>query len=171
MLYLTRELLLPYHGLDAFDGLCHIRTYEQTGRLPVVIAGELDDNPGTSIALVIELVAAAVQRSEFSDGREFNLIEHCRDAIDGRPSPTYSLVHFDYHPLQESPDIEGEFRQPRWAPINDVEHLLGCKVTAWEQGRYTARGVAGEQGERLRSELVEKGRREIEGAAVGGRDS
>jgi hypothetical protein len=119
-MYLTRELLLPYQGLDAFDGLCHIRTYEQIGRLPAVIAGGLDDNPGSSIGLVIELVAAAVQRSEFPDGREFNLIEHYRGAIDGRPVLSYSLVHFDHHSLQDSPDIESEFRGPRWAPIKLV---------------------------------------------------
>ena len=53
---LTRELLLPYQGLDVFDGLCRIRVYEQPGRLPVVIAGGLDDNPGTSLTLAIELV-------------------------------------------------------------------------------------------------------------------
>ena len=57
---LTRELLLPYQGLNAFDGLCHIRVYEQPGRLPVVIAGGLDDNPGTSLTLAIEMVAASV---------------------------------------------------------------------------------------------------------------
>jgi hypothetical protein len=61
---LTRELLLPYQGLDLF-GLCHIRVYEQPGALPVVIAGGLDDNPGTSLTLAIEIVAATVQRSEF----------------------------------------------------------------------------------------------------------
>ena|SRR5271154_1051552 len=161
---LTRELLLPYQGLDAFDGLCHIRVYEQPGQLPVVIAGGLDDNPGTSVTLAIETVAATVQRSEFSDGRKFSLIEHYRDAIDGRPAPIYALIHFSHHPLQESPEIEGEFRHPRWEPIDNVEELLGCKVTAWERGLYTARAIAGEQGERLRSELAEnthRARREI----------
>ena len=54
---LTRELLLPYQGLNGFDGLCHIRVYEQPGRLPVVIAGGLDDNPGTSITNAIEMLA------------------------------------------------------------------------------------------------------------------
>jgi hypothetical protein len=156
---LTRELLLPYQGLDAFNGLCHIRVYEQPGQLPVVIAGGLDDNPGTSVTLAIETVAATVQRSEFSDGREFHLIEHYRDPLDGRPAPTYSLIHFSHHPLQESPEIEGEFRHPYWEPIDNVEELLGCKVTAWERGLYTARAVAGEQGERLRSELADDGRR------------
>ena len=152
---LTRELLLPYQGLDVFDGLCHIRVYEEPGALPVVIAGGLDDNPGTSLTLAIEIVAATVQRSEFSDGREFRLIEHYRDAIDGRRAPSYSLVHFSHRPLEESPEIEGEFRHPYWEPIDDVEELLGCKVTAWKRGLYTARAVAGEQGERLRNELAE----------------
>ena len=152
---LTRELLLPYQGLDVFDGLCHIRVYEEPGALPVVIAGGLDDNPGTSLTLAIEIVAATVQRSEFSDVREFRLIEHYRDAIDGRRAPSYSLVHFSHRPLEESPEIEGEFRHPYWEPIDDVEELLGCKVTAWKRGLYTARAVAGEQGERLRNELAE----------------
>jgi hypothetical protein len=152
---LTRELLLPYQGLDVFDGLCHIRVYEQPGRLPIVIAGGLDDNPGTAVTLAIEIVAATVQRSEFSDGREFRLIEHYRDPLDGRQAASYSLVHFSHRPLQESPEIEGEFRHPYWEPIDDVEELLGCKVTAWKRGLYTARAVAGEQGEQLRRELAE----------------
>ena len=151
---LTRELLLPYQGLDAFNGLCHLCVYEQPGQLPVVIAGGLDDNPGTLITNAIEMVATAVQRTQFSDGREFRLIEHYRDGIDGRPPPTYSLVHFSHRPLEESPEIEGEFRHPRWEPIDDVEQLVGCEVTAWQRGLYTARAIAGEPGERLRRELA-----------------
>jgi hypothetical protein len=167
---LTRELLLPYEGLDAFDGLCHIRVYEQPGRLPVVIAGGLDDNPGTPVTHAVEMVAAAVQRSQFADGREFNLIEHYRDGIDGRPPPTYSLVHFSHRPLQESPEIEGEFRHPRWEPIDSVEEILGCEVTAWQRGLYTARAIAGEQGEQLRSELAENGKRRRDPIIVGRED-
>jgi len=161
---LTRELLLPYQGLEAFqgpetfDGLCHLRVYEQPGHLPFVIAGGLDDNPGTSITNAIEMVAAAVQRTQFADGREFGLIEHYRDGIDERPTPTYSLVHFSHRPLEESPEIEGEFRHPRWEPIDSVEELLGCKVSTWQRGLYTARTIAGEQGERLRRELIESGK-------------
>jgi hypothetical protein len=89
---LTRERLLTYQGLNDFDGLCHVRIYEQPGQLPIVIAGALDDNPGTSITNAISMVASAVQRSEFSDGREFRLIEHYPDTIDGRGTPTYALV-------------------------------------------------------------------------------
>jgi hypothetical protein len=161
---LTRDLLLPYQGPDAFDGLCHIRVYEQSGRLPVVIAGGLDDNPGAPVTNAVEMVAAAVQRGLFADGREFRLIEHYRDGIDGRPPPAYSLVHFSHRPLEHGPNDtsnaagdrrEGDFRHPYWEPIDSVEELVGCKVTAWQRGLYTARAVAGEQGERLRRELAE----------------
>jgi len=160
---LTCELLLPYQGLNGFDGLCHIRVYEQPGRLPVVIAGGLDDNPGTSITNAIEMLATTVKRSLFSDGREFHLIEHYGDGIDGRPAPTYSLIHFSHRPLQEHPDerdnIEGDFRHPYWEPIEDIEHLVGCALATWTPGTYTARAVAGQQGEQLRSELVENAHR------------
>jgi hypothetical protein len=71
-----REQLLPFEGLHGIDGLCHVRSYERPGRLPVVIAGELDDNPGTKIRKAIASVAGAVQRELFGDGREFVLVEH-----------------------------------------------------------------------------------------------
>jgi len=176
---LTRELLLPYQGLNGIDGLCHVRIYEQAGQLPVVIAGGLDDNPGTSITNAIEMVAAAVQRSEFSEGREFRLIEHYPDTVDRQGTPTYSLIGFKHRSINERPDdpgnyagtivivgeqetavsrgaeIEGDFRNPSWEPPTDsVEELLGCEVTVWEPGTYTARAIGGEPGGRLRSELA-----------------
>jgi hypothetical protein len=183
---LTRELLLPYQGLNAIDGLSHVRVYEQPGQLPVVIAGGLDDNPGTSITNAIEMVAAAVQRSEFSDGREFRLVEHYPDTIDSRATPTYSLIHFEHRSTLERPQdpgnyagaivivgdhetavshgapIEGDFRDPRWERIDDIEELVGCEVATWEPGTYTARAVAGEDGERLRSELAANATRRTE---------
>jgi hypothetical protein len=131
---LTRELLMPYQGLDGCEGLCHVRVYEEFGRLPVVIAGGLDDNPGTAIALVIETVAAAVQRRLFADGRQFHLIEHYRDVIEGLQTSRYALVRFGH---------DEHFRDPRWEPIDDIEELLGCQVEVWWPGRYTARAVAG----------------------------
>jgi hypothetical protein len=179
---LTRDLLLTYQGLNGFDGLCHVRIYEQPGQLPIVIVGALDDNPGTSITNAISMVAAAVQRRAFSDGREFRLIEHYPDTIDGRGTPTYALVHFEHRAIHESPDdprnhagsivvlgqgldeevtasrgaqIEGDFRDPRWEPIERIDELVGCEITVWPSGSYTARAMAGEQGERLRVELAE----------------
>jgi hypothetical protein len=146
---LTRELLMPYQGLDGREGLCHVRVYEELGRLPVVIVGGLDDNPGTAIALVIETVAAAVQRRLFADGRQFHLIEHYRDPIDGLRTSRYALVRFRGRSVVEGvgvwdgAGVEGDFRDPRWEPIDDIEELLGCEVAVWWPGRYTARAVAG----------------------------
>jgi hypothetical protein len=106
---LTRELLLPYQGIDGLDGLCHIRIYEQPGQPPLVLSGALEDNPGTPITNAITTLAAAIQHSQFPDGREFHLIEHHPDTLDRRAIPTYALVHFahravdpraiDEHPL------------------------------------------------------------------------
>jgi len=58
------------------DGPPESRSYEQPGRLPVVIAGALEDAPATTITNAIEMVAAAIQASVFPDGREFELLEH-----------------------------------------------------------------------------------------------
>ncbi len=156
---LTRELLMPYQGLDGSEGLCHVRVYEELGRLPVVIVGGPDDNPGTAIALVIETVAAAVQRRLFADGRQFHLIEHYRDVIEGLQTSRYALVRFGGRSVvggvkvwdgagvrgerRVEGGVEGDFRDPRWEPIDDIEELLGCQVAVWWPGRYTARAVAG----------------------------
>ncbi len=150
---LTRELLMAYHGIDGREGLCHVRVYEELGRLPVVIVGGLDDNPGTAIALVIETVAATVQRRLFADGRQFHLVEHYRDVIEGLQRSMYALVRFGGRSVVgavgvwDDAGVEADFRDPRWEPIDDIEQLLGCEVAVWWPGRYTARAVAG----RLRS--------------------
>lgn len=161
------------------EGLCHVRVYEEPGRLPVVIAGGLMDNPGTTITNAIEMVAAAIQRSLFADGREFRLIEHHPSSLTVRDQPTFALIHFSHRSIREDPDnaghyagnivilgdedaaaargpeIEGDFRDPRWEPIEDIQQLVGCEVQTWPEDQYTARSVAGEQGEQLRRRLAE----------------
>ena len=185
----TRELLLRYQGKNGFDGVCHVRLYEQPEELPTVIAGGLEDNPGTSITNAIEMVAAAAQRSEFPEGREFRLIEHYADTVDGQGRPTYALIHFEHRANHERPndpsnhtgvivtigedpaeaptithraEIEGDFRDPRWQPIHDIEKLLDCEVATWAPGTYTAKTVAGVQGEQPRNELAENATRRDE---------
>jgi hypothetical protein len=186
---LSRELLLPYQGLHGLDGLAHIRIYEQPGQLPLVLAGALDDNPGSSLTNAITMLAAAVQHSQFADGREFRLIEHHPDTVDGLGTSTYALVHFAHRTIDRRPDesrdhartivplgedtataavaaishdtavIDGDFREPRWEPVEDIEELLGCTVAVWTPGRYTAGAVGGDAGERLRSLLAENANR------------
>ena len=65
---LTRELLLAYPGPHRLDGICHLRVYEEPAHVPVVIAGALDDNPGSSPTNAITLLATAVQNRQFPTG-------------------------------------------------------------------------------------------------------
>jgi hypothetical protein len=183
---LTRELLLPYQGLNGFDGLCHVRVYEDPGRLPVAIAGGLTDNPGTSITNAAEMVAAAIQRSIFTDGREFHLVEHYPSPLPVGDRPTFALIHFSHRSIHEDPDntehyagnivilaedeataargpeIEGDFREPRREPIDDIQALLGCEVQTWPEDQYAAHTIAGEPGEQLRHQLASQARRRSE---------
>jgi hypothetical protein len=183
---LTRELLLAYPGLHGLDGLCHLRVYEQPGQSPVAIAGALDDNPGSSPTNAITLLAAAVQTSQFPNGRPFRLIEHYPGTLDGRQIPTYTLVHFErcyvHSRPRENSDLAGtvasldeetstagtrriemDFREPHWETIHDIEELLQCAVTVWAPGAYTAGAIGGDEGERLRSLLTENANRAGEG--------
>ncbi len=177
----THERLLPFQGLHDIDGLCHIRVYERPGRMPVVIAGELEDNPGTKISHGIEMVAQAIRREFFPEGREFVLIEHHPQLFDER-QPTFQLVHL-CHASDEEPSgnrgasagiavlddgrfgkaahgrrLQGDVRDPSWSRIPDVTELTGCPVAAWPKGRYTARAVGGPRGDYLRRQVAARGR-------------
>jgi hypothetical protein len=175
---LKHESLLPYQGFHGTQGICHVRVYEQPGRLPVVIAGALEDAPGTSTMNAIEMVAAAIQANLFPDGREFELVEHFPGSLGGRFGPSFARVRFAHRSIDENPEdathyagtlmviggdevhvtlghpIQGDFRDPSWEPITDIEQLIGREVEVWDEGTYTARAVAGERGQRLRDEVA-----------------
>jgi hypothetical protein len=173
---LTRESLLPHQGFYGTRGLCHIRVYEQPGRLLVVVAGALDDAPGTTVTNA--MVARAIQASVFTDGREFERVEHYPGSLGDGGTPSFSRVRFAHRSIDEELEdlthyagrivlisgeearvvdgqpIEGDFRDPSWEPIADIEQLLGCEVELWPEGSYTARAVAGERGQQLRDEVA-----------------
>lgn len=175
---LIHQSLLPYQGFHGTEGLCHIRAYEGPGRLPVVIAGALDDGPGTSITNAIEMVAAAIQARLFADGREFELIEHYPRSFSGDPVPSFMRVRFTHRSrlgrrkrtndfMSRVVTIVGDsmhvtrgaqkpsrFRNPSWEPIADIEQYLDCEVRLWPPGEYTARAVAGGPGQTLRDEIA-----------------
>jgi hypothetical protein len=64
---MTGERLIVYQGISDMHGCCHVRVFEQPGRLPVVIVGKLDDSPGTVLQTAIEMAAAAIQHELFPD--------------------------------------------------------------------------------------------------------
>lgn len=81
----TGESLLSYKGPNGMDGLAHVRVYEAPGRLPVVIAGQLDDNPGIRLSLAIEMVAAAIQSSVLPTGVSFACCSLSRPTCSATP--------------------------------------------------------------------------------------
>jgi hypothetical protein len=169
----AREELLPFQGVHGIDGLCHVRTYERPGRLPVVIAGELDDNPGTKIRKAIPAVARAIQRELFGDGREFVLVEY-RPVCGAHPG-SFELVHLvcgaegALLPAGQGDGrvVTGDLghralpRAPR-RRVADIAELTGCAVATWPRGRYVARAVAGLRGEYLRREVAAQGRTSVQ---------
>lgn len=78
---LASESMLSYQGLHGMDGLMHGRVYGEAGHIPVVIAGQPDDNPGTLLAIGIEMAAASIQENLFADGREVRLVSEPRDTL------------------------------------------------------------------------------------------
>ncbi len=151
-----------------------------------MIAGQLDDGPGTTTTNAIETVAAAVQAEFFGDGREFELVEHWSDTIDMQGTPVFVRVHFGHRSIEEDPEdrthyagtvvvidgedttaergepIRGDFRDPRWEEIPDITQLVGCGVEVWPPGEYTTRAVAGKEGQRHRDEAAEISKRAIQ---------
>ena len=47
----------------------------------------------------------------------------------------------------------GDFRDPAWTLVKDINGLLGCAPQTWARGEYTALGVAGPGGEAMRERL------------------
>jgi hypothetical protein len=167
-----REQLLPFEGLHEIDGLCHVRTYERPGRMPVVIVGELDDNPGTKVRKAIPAVARAIQQELFDDGREFLLVEY-------RPPCGAHPGGFELVPLVcgakgallpaggslRTPcgDLEGDaLHAPLRRRVDDIIELTGCPVRTWPRGRYEARSIAGLPGEYLRRQVAAQGRSSVQ---------
>jgi hypothetical protein len=71
-----------------------LRVFEQHGVAPVVIVGELSDNPGSSVTNSIERIAKLV-RTALPPGRDLLLVEHYPPVTGlGRREATFDLVSF-----------------------------------------------------------------------------
>ena len=168
---LSKECLLRYPGLHGADGVCHVRVFERDGALPVVVVGNLDDNPGTTITNAIEMVGEAVKRNVIPDGREFELIEHYSGALTDPTIPAFSWVLFEHqdskqragtvvlvdddgNTVEYGREIEGDFRNPKWETIDDITAELGCEIATWKEGRYTSYAVGGRRGKKLRDKTA-----------------
>ena len=162
------DRLLRYAGLNGFDGLTHIRAYEQPDGSLIVIAGELSDNPGTSVTNAIEAVGEAVAR-EVAQGKTFRLIEHYPER--GKPG-TFDEVTFTgegggppagvfgvepdgtQRTIRQDRPAAAAFTGPHWKRIDRaaLESLVGEPIEEWEPDAYTASGVAGTSGAQQHTE-------------------
>lgn len=124
-----------YHGFRGCESRCRIRIYDPTpAGVPVVIATELDDNPGTSITNLAEQLAAEVlvRHLPHRDGAEPPLlwIEHYPPRRYVRDEHDYDLVRFaHWNPRWQRKPFGHvlEVGQPSWFPLSraEVEALIG----------------------------------------------
>jgi hypothetical protein len=47
----------------------------------------------------------------------------------------------------------GEFRDPAWELVEDLDGLLGCAAQTWRRGEYAVLAVTGPAGEAWREQL------------------
>jgi predicted DNA-binding transcriptional regulator AlpA len=121
----------------------HLRLYTTPGaaRGPVVILGQLEDNPGVSVTNAIEEFARDIA-GRFRSGQDFLLIEH-RVGLKLGDEPYFALVTFSgalTTPRREKPV---RFTSPAWHRISraQVERMVGRAVVVYDPGTYTVANV------------------------------
>lgn len=136
---LTRDLTHSYHGYLGCPSRCWLRIYEEPGRTPVVIASELEDNPGTSVTNAVERIAADVLRL------------YLRDRL-GKAVPFFWYEHYAYRHRWIPPGLDfdqvtfasytprprgqaglswEELGEPTWTPAcrADLEAIVGAPIS------------------------------------------
>lgn len=155
---LTTDTVAEYVGYFGKPALAHVRIFEQQGEQPVVIVGELDDNPGTSITNVAESVAQMLHERFFGDGREFRYIEFYPDSGGTYDAVTFAVaagserstewiepvVTDEFVLLNGTPPSES-FGEPKWRHLGKAaaEALVGQKLPEWPLGGYTQANCVG----------------------------
>ena len=119
----TWDGVFPYRGYHGCSSRCRLRVYEESGKPPVVIATEREDNPGTSITNMAEHLATAVWQMLERPEHGLVWIEHYQDRalIGGKP-----LFKEEFDSVTFTSTCHG-FTDPRWKPISkaEVETLIG----------------------------------------------
>jgi hypothetical protein len=97
----TRDYRYAYRGYHSESGICRVRVFEQTGKVPIIIVTELPENTNTSITNMCKYLACEIIRAHFPERFEEEepvlWIEHYerdpaeRDAV----GLEYSLVEFE----------------------------------------------------------------------------
>ena len=136
---LTHDFVHEYQGYHNLPSRCRIRVYEQPGQVPVVIATELPDNPGTSVTNMAEQLCAEVIRAHFPERFEeeepVRWIEHYQRTPDElrRHEPEFALVTFHSNAprrVHRYGTDRLQLGKPRWTylPREQAEELVGRPI-------------------------------------------
>ena len=132
----TRDYRYAYRGYHSEDGICRVRVFEQTGKVPIIIVTELPENTNTSITNMCEYLAYEIIRAHFPERFEEEepvlWIEHYerdpaeRDAV----GLEYSLVEFESWTAATAVARWGKrlrIGQPSWKHVerDTIEPLVG----------------------------------------------
>jgi hypothetical protein len=123
---ILEDLTFPYRGYHGCPSQCRIRAC-RVGKGPwVVVATELDDNPGTSVTNMAEGIALAVWKW-LERPEEMVWVEHYPDRMYLGDRPMLK-AEFDLVEFERTPD--GGFRRPRWRRISrgEAEALAGAPL-------------------------------------------
>jgi hypothetical protein len=102
--------LLTFPGIGRLRSVCHLLV---DGQQRWVVAGQLEDNPGTSVTNAIERIHHAVSTQWFGGETDFLLFEYTpRDLIDHTPT----LYEIRWH--------GPSFTMPEWTRTERADHLL-----------------------------------------------
>ncbi len=120
----TLEHTLRYRGYHGCLSRCRIQVYDNGSERPyVVIATELEDNPGTSITNAAEIVAGEVWKLLEKPARTMVWIEHYPDRcfLGERPMlrEQWDLVRFE--------QVGNCFLRPKWRRISKEEVERICE--------------------------------------------
>jgi hypothetical protein len=141
----THDYIHEYLGYHLPGGRCRIRVYQGAGRIPVIVASELPDNPNTSITNMAEYLAPEILIKHFPERLEEDepaiWIEHYAppEHKGRRGKPDFSRVRFaNWTPRVEIKWNAGKlvrrlkFGQPAWEYLahQDVEQLIGQPIDA-----------------------------------------
>ena len=104
-----------FRGLGGDEAWCALEILRAVDGRRVVIATEVDDNPGTSVLTACEFLAQAVCEHFSIDPVELVWIEHYGGVTQHRPV-TYNRVVFKVRPAAEV-----IFADPHWTPMRDQD--------------------------------------------------
>ena len=106
--------ILHYKGYHGCPSQCRLTIHTSDSGDVVAVASELDDNPGTSVTNMIEVIASMV--AERLKNSNFLMVEHYpprKHITRSHPTGDWDIVTF----------YEPKFRSPRWCRTTPEELL------------------------------------------------